>query len=296
MSATFLRGLKLMDITGQTRIVGVIGWPLTYTLSPTMHNPAIEKAGLEYIYVAYPIHPDHVEEAVLGLRHCGIRGLNVTIPHKEAVLPLMDHLSVEAEALGAVNTIRIDDEGMWGGNTDVYGFTTALGDEGCKMAGKRVAVAGAGGAGRAMVAAALLEGAASVAVWDLDEARSQALVEHFQKGSLPHDRVVRCVNDDDRCNALAECDLFANASPVGMNENDPSPVDVSALADGCFVFDAVYNIPQTTLLREANARGLTAIGGLTMLMYQGAKSFEIWFGVKPDTDLMLKHLRNALNL
>jgi len=283
-----------MEITGHTKIVGVIGWPLTYTLSPTMHNAAIEKAGLDFVYLAFPIHPDNLEEGVRGLRACGVRGLNVTIPHKEPVLRLMDHLSVEAQAVGAVNTIRMDDEGMWGGNTDVYGFTAALLDVGFALSGKRVAIAGAGGAGRAIAAAALLEEAAEVAIWDIEPKRTERLVSDFGKAPMPAGRLVHCADRTEQLAALSRCHLFVNASPVGMKPSDPSPIDISLLSEGGMVFDAVYNIPETTLLRQARERGLPTLGGLTMLMHQGARSFEIWFGVKPDTDLMLAKLRERL--
>lgn len=283
-----------MEITGETKIVGVTGWPLTYTFSPTMHNAAIERAGLDFVYLPFPIHPDHLEEGLRGLRAAGVRGLNVTIPHKEPMAQLMDRLSVEAEAIGAVNTVRMDDEGLWGANTDAYGFTKALEDIGFTFPDKRVAVAGAGGAGRACVAAALIEGSSSVAVWDVDQERADRLVSDFQHSSLPYDRIRCCTVGVGSESALSECDLFANASPVGMKPDDPAPIDVSLLPDGCIVFDAVYNNPETTLLRRARERGLTAEGGLTMLMYQGARSFEIWFGVKPDTDLMLARLRERL--
>jgi len=283
-----------MDITGGTQIVGVTGWPLTYTFSPTMHNAAIGRAGLNFVYLPFPIHPDHLEEGIRGLRAAGVRGLNVTIPHKERVVALMDHLSVEAQAVGAVNTIRMDDDGMWGTNTDVYGFTRALADVRVACSGKRVAIAGAGGAGRAFVAAALIEGASAVAVWDVDHGRTERLVGDFRCSSLPHDRLTGCTTDAQREAAIAGCHLFANASPVGMKPEDPAPVDVARLPEGCVVFDAVYHVAETPLLRQAAERGLTALGGLTMLMYQGARSFEIWFGVKPDTDLMLAKLRERL--
>jgi len=274
-----------MEITGQTKIVGVIGWPLTYTLSPTMHNAAIQQAGRDYVYLAFPIHPDHLEEGIWGLKACGVRGLNVTIPHKGRVVDLIDRLSVEAMAVGAVNTIRFDEDGIWGGNTDVYGFTTALLDEGFTLSGKRVVIAGAGGAGRAIAAAALLEGAAAVAIWDIEPQRAERLVSDFEKAPLPHRLLAHCADKTDRRRALSRCHLFVNASPVGMKAGDPAPIDVSLLPDGCVVFDAVYNV-ETTLLKQSRERKLKALGGLSMLMYQGAKSFELWFGVKPDTELM----------
>jgi shikimate dehydrogenase len=284
-----------MEITGQTKIVGVTGWPLTYTFSPTMHNAAIEKAGLDFVYLAFPIHPDHLEEGIWGLRACGVRGLNVTIPHKERVFELMNHLSVEAQAIGAVNTIRMDDEGLWGGNTDVYGFTAALLDVGFTLSGKRVAIAGAGGAGRAIAAAALLEGASAVAIWDVEPKRAERLVSDFGKAPLPHRLLDCCTDASERRAALSRCHLFVNASPVGMNPGDLSPIDVSLLPEGCMVFDAVYNVPETVLLRKAGERGLKTLGGLTMLMHQGARAFEIWFGVKPDTHLMLTKMRERLH-
>jgi shikimate dehydrogenase len=185
---------------------------------------------------------------------------------------------------------------MWGGNTDVHGFITALADEGFSLANKRICVAGTGGAGRAIVAAALLEGAAMVAVWDVDDQRSRALIEHFRQSSLPDRFVERCTTGDERRAALSRCHLFVNASPVGMKPDDPSPVDVSLLPEGCMVFDAVYNIAETTLLRESRQRGLKALGGLTMLAHQGAQSFEIWFGVRPDVELMTARLRESLGL
>ncbi|MCX8035828.1 MAG: shikimate dehydrogenase [Candidatus Sumerlaeia bacterium] len=284
-----------MEITGTTRVVGVIGWPLTYTLSPVMHNAALEKLGLNFVYVAFPVRPEHVVEAVRGLCACGVRGLNVTIPHKERVMELMDELSVEASAVGAVNTIRMDGDRMWGGNTDVYGFTQALRDVGFTLAGKRVAIAGAGGAARAIAAAALLEGATAVALWDVVPGRAEKIVADFQQAPLPHRLLAACNTDEDRRSALARCHLLVNASPVGMKPDDPAPVDVSLLPEGCMVFDSVYNVAETALMREARARSLQALGGLTMLVHQGARSFEIWFGVKPDTNLMLERIQEKLH-
>ena len=280
-----------MEITGKTKLVGVTGWPLTYTFSPSMHNPAIQKAGLDYIYAAFPLHPDDLEVGLRGLFVAGVRGLNVTIPHKERVAAMMDTLSQEAQAVGAVNTVRVDDDGLCGFNTDVYGFSTALGEAGFSLEGRRVAIAGAGGVGRAIVTAALLGGASSVAIWDIDAPRCLRLVNDFQKTKLPHYRVVACAAGAERENALARCHLFVTASPVGVKPSDPSPIDVQLLPHDCFVFDSVYNVDETTLLARARDRGLAHLNGLTMLMHQGAKSFEIWFGVKPDTDLMLQKLR-----
>jgi shikimate dehydrogenase len=285
-----------MEISGATKIVGVIGWPLTYTFSPTMHNAAIRKAGLDFVYLAFPIHPDDIETALKGLWACGVRGLNVTIPHKERVLPMMDTLSVEAQAVGAVNTIRVDEDGLWGGNTDLYGFTAALTDVGFSLANTRVAIAGAGGAGRAIAAAALLGGATSVAIWDADVPRADRLVADLRKAPLPNRLLMNCVTAAERGEALARAHLFVNASPMGMKPTDPPPVDPRLLAADCLVFDAVYNVPETALMRKARGRGLRALGGLTMLMHQGARSFELWFGVKPDTDLMLAKLREKLGV
>jgi shikimate dehydrogenase len=143
-------------------------------------------------------------------------------------------------------------------------------------------------------AAALLEGATAVAIWDIEPRRAEQLVSDFGKAPLPHRLLVHCADKAERRSALSRCHLFVNASPVGMKPSDPAPIDVSLLTEGCLVFDVVYNVAETTLMRQAAERGLPALGGLTMLMHQGARAFEIWFGIKPDRELMLARMREKM--
>ncbi|MBL7184273.1 MAG: shikimate dehydrogenase [Anaerolineae bacterium] len=275
-----------LNINGQTKLVGLIGYPVEHSLSPAMHNSAFAALGLNWCYVPLPMPPERVGEAIAGLRALGFVGANVTVPHKEAVMAYLDHVTPEAQAIGAVNTIVVR-EGLIGYNTDWQGFLTALNEGGFDPQGKRAVVLGAGGAARAVVYA-LAQAGAQVTVLNRTLARAQALVQDFASlfPSLP--LCFLPLTPQTLEEQTVEAHLLVNTTPVGMwPEVDQSiwPEDL-AFPGHLAVFDLVYNPCQTKLLWQTRAAGAKVIGGLGMLVHQGAAAFELWTGEKAPVETM----------
>jgi shikimate dehydrogenase len=256
-------------------------------MSPVMHNAAFRETGLDYVYTASRVRSEELGEAIRGMRTLNIRGLNVTIPHKVAVIPFLDEVDVLAEKIGAVNTIVNDNGVLKGYNTDASGFLQALLEKGVDPQGKRVLVLGAGGASRAVSLALGERGARLVILNRLEEldwahelaARIGRLFDtEVKSGELTRDNTAE---------ALAETDILVNTTSVGMSpETDRTPVDADLLRPGLVVFDIVYNPLKTRLLSEAEAAGAETIRGIDMLAWQGALAFEKWTGVQAPVDLM----------
>lgn len=293
-----------MKVNAQTKLVGIIGWPVEHSLSPAMHNAAFAALGLNWAYVPLPVAPGQLSAAVRGLAALGFQGANVTIPHKEAVLPYLDELSQEARFIGAVNTIVIDGDRLIGHNTDAAGFMQALLAGGFRPDGARAVVIGAGGAARAVVYGLLAAGVVAITIVNRSLQRAEALVEDFARiplGSTPWlKKVPLTAVSLSSCSSLpslvAEADLLVNATPVGMwprPGESPWPDD-APFPGHPLVFDLVYNPPKTKLLLQAQAAGARTIGGLEMLLYQGAKAFELWTGQKPPVEIMRTALREGL--
>lgn len=279
-------------ISGKTQLVGLIGWPTSHSVSPAMHNAAFAELGLEWCYVPLPVPTEPVErigEAVLGLRALGLRGANVTVPHKQAVIPYLDRLSPAAQAIGAVNTIRVEPDGsLFGDNTDARGFVADLRDHGVDPAGQRVLVLGAGGSARAVVYGLAAAGAQRIAICNRSVDRAQVLAgemqPHFAECSITAHSLADAVAD-----LALTTDLIVNTTSLGMTPNvdtTPWPDTVDFRVDQT-VYDLVYNPPQTRLLQKAAADGAQAIGGLGMLIWQGALAFELWTGQTPPVKTML---------
>ena len=274
-------------ISGSTGLCGVIGDPIEHTMSPVMHNAAFRETGLDYVYTASRVRSEELGEAIRGMRTLNIRGLNVTIPHKVAVIPFLDEVDVLAEKIGAVNTIVNDNGVLKGYNTDASGFLQALLEKGVDPQGKRVLVLGAGGASRAVSLALGERGARLVILNRLEEldwahelaARIGRLFDtEVKSGELTRDNTAE---------ALVETDILVNTTSVGMSpETDRTPVDADLLRPGLVVFDIVYNPLRTRLLSEAEAAGAETVYGIDMLAWQGALAFEKWTGVQAPVDLM----------
>lgn len=261
------------DISGSTRVVGVIGDPVEHSRSPAMHNAAFAALDLDWVYVAFPVPRGEGATAVRAVSALGLAGLNVTMPHKADAASACDDLAPDAAALGAVNTVVHEPGALVGHSTDGDGFLRALDDEGVAVAGRRALVLGAGGAGRAIAHALGRAGAAvTVAARRPDAARDAA--------ALAPDGSAAGLDDV----PVEEFDVIVNATPLGMR-GGPSPVDVARLHEGQFVFDTVYPA-DTPLLLEARARGVRAAGGLGMLVHQGALSFALWTGITPPVEVM----------
>jgi len=277
-----------MTIDGATRLAGVIGWPVKHSLSPAMHNAAYAALGLNWCYVPLPVQPDKLGDALRGARALGLAGVNVTIPHKEAVIPYLDHLSAAAGAIGAVNTVTIEADGsLSGDNTDVFGFLAALERAGVEVAGRTALLLGAGGAARA-AAYGLLTRGARVRILARTAGRAVVLAGDMRQ-SIPGAAIEPIA-------APCPADLVVNCTPVGMwphEAESPLPAGL-ALRPGMAVMDMVYRPLETRLLSQARAAGAQLISGLDMLVYQGAAAFERWVGQPAPADVMRAACLRAL--
>jgi len=256
-----------------------------------MHNAAFAALGLEWCYVPLPVATDprtRIGEAVLGIRALGLRGTNVTVPHKQAVMPHLDRLTPAAQAIGAVNTIVVQPDGsLLGDNTDAPGFVADLRDHGVEAQGKRVLVLGAGGSARAVVYGLATAGATSITIANrtLDRATELAATLQMSVGDCP---LRACSLPDDLASIAEQSDLVVNCTSLGMTPNiEGLPwQDDLPFQPGQAVYDLVYNPRKTRLLAQAERDGATAIGGVGMLVWQGAIAFERWTGITPPVDVM----------
>ncbi len=272
---------------GATQLVGLLGWPVRHSASPAMHNAAFAALGLNWAYVPLPVAPERVDEAVSGLRGLGLRGANVTVPHKQAVMSFLDELTPAAQTIGAVNTIFVEEGGrLLGDNTDAAGFAADLAAHRVTVAGSTVTLIGAGGSARAVLYALLEARARRVFVLNRSLDRAQALVDALAHCADDCELVALQFPDD--VEACGWADLVVNCTTLGMSprtEGLPWVEDVH-FGPGRVVYDLVYNPATTRLLRMAAEDGAKAIGGLGMLVWQGALAFQLWTGVMPPVDVM----------
>jgi shikimate dehydrogenase len=278
----------MLTIDGKTRLVGLMGWPVEHSLSPAMHNAAFAALGLDWAYVPLPVPPDRLGEAVRGLVALGFAGANVTVPHKEAVVPFLDRLTPAAQAIGAVNTILVGPGGeLTGDNTDAAGFLADLRAEGVEPSGRRPLILGAGGAARAVAYALSQAGAELVAIAARNLAKAQRLADGLRAATGKAFLAARL--PEDLPDLAREADLIVNATTVGMAPHQadasPWPQDVP-LRPAWIIYDLVYVPAETLLLRRARAAGARGIGGLGMLVQQGAAAFRLWTGVEPPLAVM----------
>ena len=250
-----------MRIDGSTILHGIMGLPVSHSLSPAMHNAAFEALGLNCVYVPFAV--EDVAQAMDGFRALKVRGVSVTIPHKQAVIPYLDRIDPVAERIGAVNTLVIDNGRIEGFNTDWLGANRALSDH-IALAGKEVVVLGAGGSARA-IGFGLLEAGARPLICSRTPASGKALAADLGCPWLPLDT------------APLTGDILVNATSVGMTpETAAMPVPGKTVANFSVVMDIVYAPLRTALLQEAEKAGCLAVNGLAMLLYQGAAQFEMW--------------------
>lgn len=278
--------------------LGVIGYPLKESLSPVFQQAALDYLKLPHRYEAWATPPDGLRTRVTGLRAPTVLGANVTIPHKEAVVPMLDGVDELSRKVGAVNTIVNSDGGLYGHNTDVEGSLRALREDGgFDPAGKRAVVAGAGGAARALVVALIEAKAASVVVINRTYSRAAKLVEDVS--ALAGDTEVKALPEifTSWTAAAVGCDLLVNCTSLGSagtGETGESPVPAEAIHSGALVYDIIYRPLETTLMKVAKERGARVLGGLPMLIYQGAASFKLWTGLDAPVDVMFAAARRAL--
>jgi shikimate dehydrogenase len=278
--------------------LGVLGHPVAHSLSPQMQNAALEKSGLEMRYARFEIAPSELQDAVELLRRSDFIGINLTVPHKIAGLPLVDEADETARQIGAVNTIQIDDGKMRGFNTDGKGFSRAIREEfSVDLRDLRVLLLGAGGAARAIAFQCAKENSERLVIANRDLEKGKRLAEELRPfftgprvlGPVPR---LQAIDLDEAAMRfqIANADLVVNATPLGLTRADPAPIPARLLAPHLMVYDTVYASGPTTFVSGAIEAGARAANGLSMLLYQGALAFEIWFDRAAPLESMQKAL------
>lgn len=284
-----------MNVNGKTELIGLIGWPVSHSFSPAMHNAAAAALGVNSVYVPLPVHPQNLQAAVRGLPALGFKGVNVTVPHKQAIMPFLDHIEPGAAMIGAVNTVVIKrtsdtDYALEGHNTDWLGFLADLDALGVTLNQRDCLILGAGGSARAVVYG-LAKAGAKVQLLARRSAQAEQLATDFAAvadirvgalGALPSVAV------------KLEAPLIINTTPLGMTPHVESSIwpDDALIPAQAVVYDLVYNPLETRLMRQAKAAGCQTSNGLGMLIQQGVLAFELWMGQKPDIQVM----KGALSL
>lgn len=275
-----------LQISGTTTMLGLIGTPVAHSKSPAMYNHCFQKFGLDWAYLAFDVPAERTGEAVAAIRTLHMRGANVTMPCKNAVIPFLDELTPAARAIQAVNTIVNEDGVLVGHNTDGCGYTQNLRRNGIEVAGKKIVLLGGGGAASAIAIQAALEGAAEIAVFNLRDAFWPRVEQGLKAIAQAAPGCAISLRDlEDRAAlkaAIDRCDILSNATRVGMApyEDQSNITDGSWYRPDLVVTDVVYAPPETKMLREARAAGCKTCDGLGMLLCQGAEAFRLYSGLE----------------
>src|SRR6202142_4840 len=282
-----------MKVFGNTQIFGIMGYPVEHSLSPIMHNAAFEALGIHAVYVPLAVKPEDLGKATLALRAIGVSGVNVTVPHKGAIIEFLDELDPSAKQTGAVNTIVQKNGKLWGHNTDPAGFLLSLQKDGhFDPTGKKVVILGAGGAAAAVAMALAGAGVRRLVIANRNKTRAEILAKRVQRN---FDRETLPVAlDESRALywLIRESDLLVNATSVGLKGGERLSINPNSLHPKLFVFDLVYR--ETALLKMASRRGLKHLDGLGMLVSQGARSFEIFTGKRAPFRVMKNAVEHAM--
>ena len=281
--------------TARTKVLCVIGYPIEHSMSPIMHNVAINELKLDFIYLAFNIHPNNLSLAVKGFRVFNIMGINVTIPFKQKITKFLDEIEPMAQKIGAVNTIKNDEGYLIGRNTDAEGAIKAILDAGYSISGKYILLLGAGGAARAL-AYIMAKEANKIVIANRTEKRAIKLANELKKYFN--------ANIEGKNNSASvlkreskKADILINTTPIGMYPNVQfSPIPTEFLHEDLIVYDIVYNPLETNLIKYATEKGCKTIGGLDMLVNQGALAFEWWTNRKPNVNLMKNKIIEFLGM
>ncbi|MFN2621769.1 MAG: shikimate dehydrogenase [Chthoniobacterales bacterium] len=281
--------------------LGVIGHPVTHSLSPEMQNAALAESKLKMRYARFEIAPDELQAALESLPQLDFVGANLTVPHKIAALGIVNEMDEMAREIGAINTIKFEDGKLHGFNTDGKGFSRAIREEfAVDLRDLRILVLGAGGGARAIVRQCAKENCERLVIANRDAEKAAALVDQLRPffagprvlGPVP--RLQSIPLDDGALRfQIANTDLVVNATSLGLNRNDPAPVPARLLAPHLMIYDTVYSRGLTNLVAAAREAGARGTNGLSMLLHQGALAFEIWFGRPAPLDQMRSALRTA---
>ena len=284
-----------MLISGKTKIIGIFGDPIKHTLSPHMHNSAFEHMGLDYAYLPFHVKDNKLKEAVESIRALNLRGVNITVPHKEEVMQYLDELDEQAEHIGSVNTIVNEEGTLKGYNTDGRGYIRSLEEEtGIELENSNIVVMGAGGSARSILVALITKHPKEISLVNRTLSRAEKLVEEFQKHAPNTKLKALSATDGLFGHEIEEANLFVNTTVMGMSEVELPPVPLEHLPPRAVISDIVYSPINTPIIKEAEAMGFTVHRGIGMLVYQGAIGFELWTGKAAPVSVMktaaLKHL------
>ncbi|MDB5104093.1 MAG: shikimate dehydrogenase [Fibrobacteres bacterium] len=290
-----------MEIQGTTRLIALLGDPVAHSLSPAMHNPAFDHYGLDFAYVPLRVPAEGLKTAMDALRVFNFRGANVTLPHKQAVIPYLDEVTENSRMIGAVNTILNDGGRLIGTTTDPEGFLECYRESGHSFIGQSVAILGNGGSARTIAYSLLMNDRPSqVVLVGRDLRKSQQLASEIADrldllGGSSAMPAPEAITLSDYSSVKDEIQVVVNTTPVGMHPNvDASPLDIEDLVAGQVIYDIVYAPERTRLIKDAESRGLQTVGGLGMLVHQGRASFEFWTGIKPDAKMFYEAAREKL--
>ncbi|MEJ2280507.1 MAG: shikimate dehydrogenase [Candidatus Bathyarchaeota archaeon] len=282
-----------MRINGKTNICAIIGDPIKHSLSPVMHNAAFEELDLNFVYVAFTVKVQNLKAAILGAKSLGIRGLNITMPHKNAVIKYLDNLDSVAKSINAVNTVSNQKGKLIGYNTDGSGVTLALKENQIYPEKKKLVLLGAGGAAKA-IAHQVSQDVKELVILNRTIYKAKKLAEMLKNSGIKIN--ARILSPNVLMEELSTADLLINATSVGMNPDaEKSPVPSEYLRSDLDVMDIVYNPTKTRLLKDAEAVGARIVSGLEMLIYQGAIAFEIWTGYQAPIKVMRTAILDQLN-
>lgn len=271
------------QITGKTTLCGLLGSPVSHSISPAMHNEAFNQLGLDYAYLAFDVNCDNLKTAMEGLKVLGFRGLNVTMPDKNKMCECMDKLSDASKIIGAVNTVVNDNGVLTGHITDGTGYMKAVEDAGFSIIGKKMTLLGAGGAATAILVQAALDGVSQIDVFNVKDAffeRAQKTVDTLNKQTACKCTLYDLADKEALRKSISTSDILTNGTSVGMAPNTDNCIidDASMLRPELIVTDVIYNPRETKLLKMAKEIGCPTMNGLYMLLYQGAASFKLWTG------------------
>jgi shikimate dehydrogenase len=274
----------MMDqgLGGSFGIAGLLGWPVAHSRSPVIHNHWLAHYGIPGRYVLFGVPPEKLEAAVRGIAVLGLRGCNVTTPHKQAIFPLLDRVDDLARRIGAINTVVVEQDGSLSGfNNDGNGFILSLRDASpqWRPGSGPILVLGGGGAARAVVASLAAQGATEIRVANRTRAKAEEIAAAL---SSAHGPVVKVVNWEQRNDAQAGVALLANCTSLGMAGKPPLDIALDALPKAALVGDLIYTPPETPLLAAARQRGHVTVNGLGLLLNQARPAFNAWFGVMPE--------------
>lgn len=284
-------------ITGHTELIGLTAYPIRHSKSPTMHNEAFKKLGLDYAYLAFEVDAPELKDAVTGLKALRCRGWNVSMPNKTIIGEYLDHLSPAAELCGAVNTVVNDNGVLTGHITDGVGFMTSLKEQGIDVIGKKMTIVGAGGAATAIEIQAALDGVAEISIFNRKDeffSRAETTVKNINEKTSCKATLFDLADSDALRKEIEDSYIFVNATGVGMKPMEGQMIipDASYLRKDLVVADVVYMPEKTKLLEEAEKMGCKWCNGLGMMLYQGAAAFKMWTG----QDMPIEHIKDVLDI